>query len=352
MSGDSCLKENYSLQIEIPADKAVEDKRIPRPPNAFMIFGQQHRRILAQKYPEYNNKQISKILGSEWRNMTVEKKSYFHKLAEEAYENHMKKYPGLCDSISIVRLLVHFSHLGICQGKIYFDYSLIFKLYSSDMEQLIDDSSGVRMHNQILPQNAQQMIEKGQLIPVYCHHTLYPLQQQEQATQTMVAYSIASIQPFVRSKPLFTMANKNEETALRHCYGDIGFEETPAAPSIYHVSHKDPSLGMKDDSEQFNALKMINNELKQRSNQDFSDLMSNYLPPMDNPAICITPVSSNKEFLTPKADSTDDANGSNESPKNRLLSNKNPKVIVKREPLEDDSNSFILSTVIDVLSAD
>lgn len=70
------------------------EKRIPRPPNAFMIFGQQNRKLLATQYPQYTNKQISKILGDEWRKMNEQDKSYFHKLSEEAHAKHMQKYPG------------------------------------------------------------------------------------------------------------------------------------------------------------------------------------------------------------------------------------------------------------------
>ena len=72
------------------------EKRIPRPPNAFMIFGQQNRKLLATQYPQYTNKQISKILGDEWRKMKTDEKSFFHRLADEAYAKHMKKYPGRC----------------------------------------------------------------------------------------------------------------------------------------------------------------------------------------------------------------------------------------------------------------
>ena len=70
------------------------EKRIPRPSNAFMIFGQQNRKLLANQFPQYTNKQISKILGDEWRKMKLDDKAHFHRLAEEAYAKHMEKYPG------------------------------------------------------------------------------------------------------------------------------------------------------------------------------------------------------------------------------------------------------------------
>jgi len=75
-------------------NKDNEDRRIPRPPNAFMLFGQQHRRDIARQFPDLTNKQISKILGNEWRNMRPDDKSFYHRLADEAHADHMKKYPG------------------------------------------------------------------------------------------------------------------------------------------------------------------------------------------------------------------------------------------------------------------
>lgn len=60
-----------------------------------MLFGQQHRREIARQFPNLTNKQISKILGNEWRNMRPDDKSFYHRLADEAHADHMKKYPGM-----------------------------------------------------------------------------------------------------------------------------------------------------------------------------------------------------------------------------------------------------------------
>jgi hypothetical protein len=72
-----------------------EKEKIPRPPNSFMIFGKERRKMLAQKYPQYSNKQISKILGQQWKSLTYESKRHYHCLAEEAVKLHRIKYPGL-----------------------------------------------------------------------------------------------------------------------------------------------------------------------------------------------------------------------------------------------------------------
>ena len=72
----------------------TEDNRIRRPPNAFMLFGKQYRKVLAQKFGNLSNKEISKILGNEWKNMDINMKNHFHSLAKEAYRTHLEKYPG------------------------------------------------------------------------------------------------------------------------------------------------------------------------------------------------------------------------------------------------------------------
>ena len=74
--------------------KELEERRIPRPPNAFMLYGKKNRRRIAQDNPNLTNKQISKILGDNWRKMGADDKDVYHRLANEAHADHMKKYPG------------------------------------------------------------------------------------------------------------------------------------------------------------------------------------------------------------------------------------------------------------------
>ncbi|KAL3281471.1 hypothetical protein HHI36_004680, partial [Cryptolaemus montrouzieri] len=68
-------------------------KKIPRPPNAFMLFANANRKIMAQKHPTESNKDISKRLGSSWKTLdTDEKNKYFDK-AKEIDSEHKRKYP-------------------------------------------------------------------------------------------------------------------------------------------------------------------------------------------------------------------------------------------------------------------
>ncbi len=73
----------------------IKDKtKILRPPNAFVIFGKEYRKMIVNKFTEYSNKQISKILGQEWKEMSAKRKSYYHSLADEEHKQHLIKYPG------------------------------------------------------------------------------------------------------------------------------------------------------------------------------------------------------------------------------------------------------------------
>ncbi|XP_067124282.1 uncharacterized protein [Centruroides vittatus] len=67
--------------------------KIPRPPNAFMIFGKEYRRLLSQKYTNETNKSISVRLGQLWRQLSAEVKEEYFKKAKLIELQHRKKYP-------------------------------------------------------------------------------------------------------------------------------------------------------------------------------------------------------------------------------------------------------------------
>ncbi|XP_063903417.1 transcription factor Sox-7-like isoform X2 [Zophobas morio] len=68
--------------------------RVPRPPNAFMIFANQWRKKLAVEYPNESNKDISVRLGNMWKSLSPETKDAFYEDARKADEEHKEKYPG------------------------------------------------------------------------------------------------------------------------------------------------------------------------------------------------------------------------------------------------------------------
>ncbi|CAL2028645.1 unnamed protein product [Caenorhabditis brenneri] len=66
---------------------------IKRPMNAFMVWSQMERRKICEHQPDMHNAEISKQLGSRWRNLTDEEKSPFVQEAERLRVCHMQEYP-------------------------------------------------------------------------------------------------------------------------------------------------------------------------------------------------------------------------------------------------------------------
>ncbi|XP_055321379.1 uncharacterized protein LOC129577809 [Sitodiplosis mosellana] len=70
-----------------------KEERIKRPMNAFMVFSHQARKMIAKKNPNLKNSDLSKFLGSTWKNFTEEKKAMFKRKAEELRAKHKKDHP-------------------------------------------------------------------------------------------------------------------------------------------------------------------------------------------------------------------------------------------------------------------
>ncbi|VDM52251.1 unnamed protein product [Angiostrongylus costaricensis] len=73
----------------------LERKRehIRRPMNAFMIFSKRHRPMVHNKYPNRDNRTVSKILGEWWYALGTDEKQQYHKLATQVKEAHFKAHP-------------------------------------------------------------------------------------------------------------------------------------------------------------------------------------------------------------------------------------------------------------------
>uniref|UniRef100_A0A1B6LYR3 Sex-determining region Y protein n=1 Tax=Graphocephala atropunctata TaxID=36148 RepID=A0A1B6LYR3_9HEMI len=87
---------SYPIQSAGVPDSALllNSKKIPRPPNAFMIFANDWRKQLAQQYPSDSNKSISVRLGQLWKNMNKGSKEIYYQRSRQAGQDHKQKYPG------------------------------------------------------------------------------------------------------------------------------------------------------------------------------------------------------------------------------------------------------------------
>jgi hypothetical protein len=85
--------------------------KVPRPPNAFILYRQERHPILRSEHPEYHNNDICKlacsfsartsctdlmpavILGKRWKSELDEVKAYYKQLADEMKAKHMQEHP-------------------------------------------------------------------------------------------------------------------------------------------------------------------------------------------------------------------------------------------------------------------
>lgn len=84
----------FFLENSVTAKKmSAVEPHVKRPMNAFMIWSSRKRRELARKNPKLHNSQISKILGTEWRNLTGEERQKFFAQAKLLNELHLIEHP-------------------------------------------------------------------------------------------------------------------------------------------------------------------------------------------------------------------------------------------------------------------
>jgi hypothetical protein len=67
--------------------------KVPRPPNAFILYRQHHHPKIKEAYPDFSNNDISIMLGKQWKDEAEEVKSQFRNLAEELKKKHAEDHP-------------------------------------------------------------------------------------------------------------------------------------------------------------------------------------------------------------------------------------------------------------------
>lgn len=89
--------------------------KIPRPPNAFMIFANKWRKTLANMHQNESNAEISCRLGNMWKGLEKEAKDGYYKAAKQADLEHKEKYPGYYYSPQEARQRKYNQQLKACE---------------------------------------------------------------------------------------------------------------------------------------------------------------------------------------------------------------------------------------------
>ncbi|KAL1959620.1 hypothetical protein VTO42DRAFT_1655 [Malbranchea cinnamomea] len=76
------------------SNQQTKPEKIPRPPNAFILYRQHHHPLIKAAHPEYHNNDISVLLGKKWKAETAETKAHFKALADEIKRKHAEKHPN------------------------------------------------------------------------------------------------------------------------------------------------------------------------------------------------------------------------------------------------------------------
>uniref|UniRef100_A0A914KRL7 HMG box domain-containing protein n=1 Tax=Meloidogyne incognita TaxID=6306 RepID=A0A914KRL7_MELIC len=88
-------RQNHLQQkkVTINGGERIQDERVKRPMNAFMVWSRGQRKKMAIENPKMHNSEISKRLGEEWKRLEEEAKRPFIDEAKRLRNEHMQDHP-------------------------------------------------------------------------------------------------------------------------------------------------------------------------------------------------------------------------------------------------------------------
>lgn len=98
------MKEETEVveQKEKPTKEDSPSHHARRPPNAFLIFCKKHRPIVRERFPNLENRGVTKILGEWWALLNNNQKQPYNDLAKEVsflinyYQEHFNEFKNCC----------------------------------------------------------------------------------------------------------------------------------------------------------------------------------------------------------------------------------------------------------------
>ncbi|KAI9747771.1 MAG: hypothetical protein M4579_007390 [Chaenotheca gracillima] len=88
------ISDSIKAATDMISNTAPTHGRIPRPPNAFILYRQHHHPLVKGEHPEMRNNDISIILGRQWRDEQPAIKDSFKAMAEKLKQQHLKDHPN------------------------------------------------------------------------------------------------------------------------------------------------------------------------------------------------------------------------------------------------------------------
>lgn len=76
------------------AEEELDEDKVKRPMNAFMVWARSRRKELADENPKLHNSEISKKLGAEWKSLADDVKRPYIDQAKKLREELLKKFPN------------------------------------------------------------------------------------------------------------------------------------------------------------------------------------------------------------------------------------------------------------------
>ncbi|KDE09878.1 hypothetical protein MVLG_00275 [Microbotryum lychnidis-dioicae p1A1 Lamole] len=95
---DRAISSSPEIASNVKVSLPVTEKRITRPPNAFILFRAEQVKLIKETEPELRSKpqsELSKIIGERWKSVTTETRSMYDEKAEGLKRQLLEKYgPG------------------------------------------------------------------------------------------------------------------------------------------------------------------------------------------------------------------------------------------------------------------